>query len=357
MIYQLQSNRVWRSYLGGRNIEQLQGQKEAQDGCFPEEWVASVVLATNPGHEREGEGLSRTVDGALLRDLIAENPEAMLGRGNVARHGAHMSILVKILDAAERLVVQAHPTRAFAQQYFASPYGKTESWYLIKTGEDACIYLGFKPGITRTEWVRCFEAQDISRMLDWLHRLAVKPGDVVLVEGGTPHAIGAGCFMIELQEPTDLIVTPERQTLSGLPFSDKKMHAGLGFERMFDCFAYEGMDEQEIRRRYFIQPEESREPENQALRTLIGRQATDKFCLQELLVDGTAMVSWPDDYVVAVVLRGSGQVQELTADGKEPNGQTGGPFCTLKPGDQLFIPADAGPLLWTGQLQVVICRP
>lgn len=357
MIYQLQSNRVWRSYLGGRNIEQMQGLKEAQDGHFPEEWVASVVAATNPGHEREGEGLSRTVDGALLRDLIADNPEAMLGCGNVAKHGARMSILVKILDAAERLVVQVHPTRAFAQQYFNSPYGKTESWYLIGTGEDACIYLGFKPGITHDEWVRCFEAQDIPRMLGWLHRLAVKPGDVVLVEGGVPHAIGAGCFMIELQEPTDLIVTPERQTPSGLVFPDRKLHAGLGFARMFDCFTYDGMDEQEIRRRYFIQPEESTDPESQALRTLIGRQATDKFCLQELLVDGMATVSWPDDYAVAVVLRGSGQVRELAADDKDPARQTAGPFCPLKPGDQLFIPADAGPLCWTGQLQVVICRP
>jgi mannose-6-phosphate isomerase class I len=117
------------------------------------------------------------------------------------------------------------------------------------------------------------------------------------------------------------------------------------------------MDEQEIRRRYFIQPEESRESENRALCTLIGPAATDKFCLQELLVDGTATVSWPDDYAVAVVLRGSGQVRELTAAGTEPAGQSGEPLCTLKPGDQLFIPADAGPLLWTGQLQVVICRP
>ena len=83
-------------------------------------------------------------------------------------------------------------------------------------------------------------------MLNALHRFELKKGDFIFVEGGVPHAIGAGCFMAELQEPTDLMVIPERITPSGVELSDVKLHCGLGFEKMFDCFIYNGYDRETI---------------------------------------------------------------------------------------------------------------
>ena len=63
-------------------------------------------------------------------------------------------------------------------------------------------------------------------MLSCLHKVPVKPGELWFVDGGIPHAIGAGCFMIELKEPSDLMVIPERQTPSGRKLSDVKLHCG-----------------------------------------------------------------------------------------------------------------------------------
>ena len=62
------------------------------------------------------------------------------------------------------------------------------------------MYLGFKENITRSYFKTLFEKQDIPAMLDTMHRFEVSEGDVILVTAGTPHAIGAGCFLLEIQE-------------------------------------------------------------------------------------------------------------------------------------------------------------
>ena len=73
-------------------------------------------------------------------------------------------------------------------------------------GEKPCIYLGFKRGVTRERWKELFDKQDLDGMLDSLERFDVKAGDTILIEGGMPHAIGAGCFLVEIQEPTDFTI-------------------------------------------------------------------------------------------------------------------------------------------------------
>ena len=78
-------------------------------------------------------------------------------------------------------------------------------------------------------------------MLEWMHCIEVHKGDTVLIQGGVPHAIGAGCFLAEIQEPTDYTVRTERITPSGLKVADTMCHQGLGFQKMFDCFHYEGV--------------------------------------------------------------------------------------------------------------------
>ena len=78
----------------------------------------------------------------------------------------------------------------------------------------------------------------------------VAPGDFVFVDGGVPHAIGGGCFMVELQEPSDLMVVAERFTPSGRRIPDAKMHGGVGWERMFDVYEYDGRTYEETCARY-----------------------------------------------------------------------------------------------------------
>ena len=244
MIAKLRPNRVRSSYLGGSRIDVFCGLPEEPFNSStlqpfnppgtaqprPEDWLASTTQAFNGTEEIEGEGLGRLEDGRLVRDAVGALP-----------------ILVKLLDSDERLVVQAHPTVPCARRLFHSPVGKTECWYVLPgTAPDACVHLGFKPGITRSAWENAVTSHaGAGDVTAFLHRIPVAPGDFVFVDGGVPHAIGGGCFLVELQEPSDLMVVAERFTPSGRRIPDAKMHGGAGWERMFDVYEYEGRSYEE----------------------------------------------------------------------------------------------------------------
>lgn len=339
MIIKFKENRVHRAYYGGKRIDRFAGKAVCEDGRSPEEWLASTVTAFNPDCPKENEGLSVCEDGRFFRDVLTAEPDKLLGAKNVAKHGQTMSLLVKLLDSAERLVIQCHPTVPFAKQYFHSDFGKTECWYILDTDGDAHVYLGFKEGVTREKWVELFENQDTAGMLDCLHRFSVKPGELWFVSGGVPHAIGGGCFMIELQEPSDLMVIPERVSPSGIQMAESKIHGGLGFERMFDCFEYTGASAEETRRKYC----RTANAVDNVLAPLVDRSLTDKFSMQVLRVNGEATVNLQGQYAVMVVTDGEGTLTD------------GDTVTPLKKGDKMFIAASTGDMCFSGSLQTVFC--
>ena len=277
-------------YLGGGRIDAFCGvSTDVPDGVpRPEDWLASTTQAFNGTLEIAGEGLGRLEDGRLVKDVAGALP-----------------ILVKLLDSDERLVIQAHPTVSCAKRLFNSRVGKTECWYFLPgTAPDACVYLGFKPGVTRQMWRGAFEAQ--KGLLDMLHCIPVSSGDFVFVDGGVPHAIGAGCFMVELQEPSDLMVVAERFTPSGRRIPDAKMHGGVGWEKMFDVYEYEGLDYEEVCRRYVRRGFSRKERKDHKAFCVCGPEFTDKFGMWRVL--GGGGIAFPRDRSVAVVTDGAGSV-------------------------------------------------
>ena len=163
MLYKLMENRVYRTYTGGANIDKFYGKPVCENSSFPEDWTASVIKAFNPGREGIIEGYGRISDGSLVKDVI----------------NGEFKCLVKLLDAAERLVIQVHPTVEFAKKYFNSDFGKTECWYFLNCSEGAHVYVGFKEGVTKEQWRDVFDRQDIEKMLDMLHKVPVKSGELI----------------------------------------------------------------------------------------------------------------------------------------------------------------------------------
>lgn len=328
MIYKLLSTRVYRAYYGGKNIDKLMDVENPSTTRYPEDWIASVTTAFNPDRPIENEGLSKTCDGAYLKEIIEANKEDMIGKRE------NMSLLFKLLDSSERLVIQVHPTVEFAKKNFNSKYGKTECWYMLNDGGH--VYLGFKPGITKEHWKELFDKQDVEGMLNSLHHFEVNKGDFIFVAGGVPHAIDAGCFMAELQEPTDLMVIPERVTPSGFELSDVKLHGGLGFEKMFDCFEFEGFDRESTYKKYFIFPNQI----DENTKIIADEKVTDKFKLIELS-SKTEYVYHMDSYGIVLVTEGDGTINNIP----------------VKRGDRLFVAENEKEININGNIKCLLCRP
>jgi mannose-6-phosphate isomerase len=217
----LPPNVLHHFYAGGARIARLRG-VPLDDDHAPEEWLG----ATNTTFDGT-RGLSRLEDGTLVRDAIAADPEAFLGAEHVARFGADPGLLVKLLDAGQRLPVHFHPGRAFARRTLGSPHGKTEAWIIVETEPAASVHVGFAQDVepaTVREWMR---AQDAAAMLAAMHERRVAAGDAIFVPAGVPHAIGEGILLVELQEPTDLSVLLEWE---GFELSEDDGHLGLGWD-------------------------------------------------------------------------------------------------------------------------------
>lgn len=333
MIIKCRPNRVERTYLGGQRIDRLRG-ISAENGYKPEEWICSVTSARNAGSTGANEGLSLAEGGRTLLSILEKNPEYLGGYDR-------LPILLKLLDSAERLVIQAHPTAEYARRHLNSAFGKAECWYIISADTDAHVYLGFREGVTRKDWKDAFDRQDIDKMLSMLHRISLKEGDVWYVDGGVPHAIGGGCLMAELQEPTDLMVVPERRTPSGRILAEQRLHCGLGFEKMFDVFSYAGFTRDELESKFHAGVSAC---ENRRC-TVIGAQLTDKFRMDEYRVNGCMEIFTEHKPAAAVAIDGEGVISDTESG------------AALKPGDGFFISASSEKLLVKGKIRILTAYP
>ena len=226
-------NRVYRIYKGGLLFSDFFGD-EQEDNNYPEEWVASTVKALNPGSTVPLEGYSLVEHTDItLKSLMEEHPWQMAGPAGT------FPLLVKLLDSAMRLPLQIHPDRTFSQKYLNSNFGKTEMWIVLNTREDASIYFGFKENMTKESFITYIERSrnDRTVMDTVLNKIPVQPGEVYLIPSRCVHAIGAGCLILEVQEPTDFTIQPEYWCGEYL-LPEDQLYLGLGRDIALDCFDY-----------------------------------------------------------------------------------------------------------------------
>jgi mannose-6-phosphate isomerase len=213
----LPPNVVPHWYAGGPALAAWRGLAPVGESS-PEEWIGATVA-------RFGEpnlGPALLADGMLLRQAVGEDPVGWLGRDD--GEPGDTGVLVKLLDAGQRLPVHVHPTREFACKHFGCPYGKTEAWYVLSAADNAAVWVGWREAVEPERLSALVDAQDTQAMLALMHRIPVRPGDGVLVPGGTPHAIGQGVLLVEAQEPTDQSILLERVNTTA---SDDEIFLGL----------------------------------------------------------------------------------------------------------------------------------
>lgn len=332
----LPANQPRQFYRGGRAIAALRGQ--SPDGEFgPEDWVASTTTRFG----QQVDGLSRLPDGRLLRDAISAEPNEWLGADHVAVFGADAALLVKLLDAGQRLPVHCHPSNEFARQHFDCRFGKTEAWAVI--GVDAAdadgptVHIGFAEPVEAGQLADWVARQDRPALLGALNQTTVAPGDTVFIPAGLPHAIGTGVFVVELQQPTDLSVTLEWQ---GFLADERAGHLGIGFDTALGCVDRTGWAADDRWRSLIRRTGDATGP----VVDLFGAQANDFFRADRLRADGA--IDLEPSFAVLIVLAGAGRLHT------EQGGST-----EISAGDTLVVPHAAGASVVTGELTAIRCRP
>jgi mannose-6-phosphate isomerase len=123
--------------------------------------------------------------------------------GTRIRNAPRIPLLVKFLFPEDKLSVQVHPSDDYARAHEpgASPVGKTEMWYAIASREGAQIGLGFRPGVTKESFQRSIDDGSVEQTLQPIN---VRPGDAFFVPAGTPHMIGPGMVLCEIQQHSDI---------------------------------------------------------------------------------------------------------------------------------------------------------
>lgn len=202
MLYPLQFKPRLKEYLWGS-----------------EKWEVSAV----PGD------VSMVAGGFLKGNSLAELVEVYMGDlvGDKVfdRFGEEFPLLIKQIDARDRLSVQVHPTDELAARF--GKRGKTEMWYIVSCRPGAHLFVGFREGVTREIYQAAVANGSVGELLN---KEAVQPGDAFFIPAGTVHAIGEGIVLAEIQQTSDVtyrIFDWNRTDADGRP---RELHTELALE-------------------------------------------------------------------------------------------------------------------------------
>lgn len=178
---------------GGSDIRPFKG-LEPDDKKIGESWEISHV----------DDNFSIVAEGALagknLDELIDLYGERLVGKSVQERFGHRFPLLIKFIDARDYLSIQVHPDDELGMKRHNS-FGKTEMWYVINAAPKAKLYSGFAVQSSPEDYVRRIEEGTI---VEALAEYEVRPGDVFFLPAGRVHAIGAGCFIAEIQQTSNI---------------------------------------------------------------------------------------------------------------------------------------------------------
>lgn len=329
MLYPFRFHPVYKNYIwGGRALADL-GKRLPSSGIVAESWEIS-------GHQNGCSIIANGhLTGASLQEAVRACGRALLGSILPENDTAGFPLLVKLIDARERLSVQVHPGEAFAGAHENGEHGKNEMWYVVAARPGASLIAGVLPGVGPGRFA---EAIRSGTCLELLQTVPVRAGDAINIPAGLVHAIGDGLVICEIQQNSDTtyrIYDYDRRDASGQarPLHIDKALAVIDFAAAVRSpligglfFEQEGL----IRRvlvlnRYFLVEEQR-----------ISGQA-------DFLADGRR-------FRTLTVLKGHGSLIYKTAGGAAASE-------FLRPGDSLLVPAQLGRWQVRGDLLMIVSQP
>jgi mannose-6-phosphate isomerase len=332
-------NRIPVFYAGGAKINKFRAQ--ANDVQGPEDWVGSITKlppSILPQGANSKMGTSVTEEG-FLDDLITANPQAWLGEELSAIMKDNSSLLVKLLDAGERLPIHAHPTRDFAKQHLSSFFGKTEGWIVLDTDPGSKIWLGMREEISAEELALHIQDQSIEKILGLMNEYTVSVGQVIYVPAGTLHAIGPGTLIAECQEPTSFSILCEYKTFG---LSENAATLGLGWEKAISGLTLK--PDPYANENYFPKERELLKTDSSNINSLFAKEGDEFF--RALRVITTSEVTLPSSsFSILIVSHGSGHLIWNAGE------------IAIRSGETFVIPAAATGAKLVGDVGAILFLP
>jgi mannose-6-phosphate isomerase len=155
--------------------------------------------------------------GKDLRWLMENHASELLG--SAKPQNGRFPLLIKILDAQERLSLQVHPPAHKAAELGGEP--KTEMWYIADAAPEAELFVGLKHSVTRADFERKIHKGTVA---DCFHRVTVRAGDAMFLPSGRVHAIGAGIVIFEIQQNSDTTYRVFDWNRAGLDGKPRELH-------------------------------------------------------------------------------------------------------------------------------------
>ncbi len=314
-LYPTLKETIW----GGRTLIDDYGFETDGDNAA-EAWLLSCHK-DGPSFVLNGEYKGKT-----LSEVIEAEGKEVLGTNN--RDIRDFPVLIKIIDARDKLSVQVHPDDDYAYKY-ENENGKTEAWYVLKCDEGASLIYGVNHDMEREEFAAAIEK---GTLLDDVNVVPVKPGDVVFIPSGMLHAIGEGILLAEVQQSSN-------STYRVFDYMRRDKNGNLRELHVKKAVDVMNLSVTDVN----FSAEGSPEKTGDALKTYL--TGCQYFKMTRVELDG-AYTDTADEtsFVSLLVLDGEGKI--TSADGE----------IALKKGSSIFIPAAKGEYTVSGKLEILETR-
>lgn len=315
-MYPIKLNPIFKEIVwGGERLKNGYGY-ESDLNNIAEAWVLS---ARNDGDNtvKNGEYANKS-----FTELIKNNPQFLGEKG--AKYN-EFPLLIKFIDAKSDLSIQVHPDDDYARIHENS-LGKTEAWYVLDCSDDAELIYGFNKEITKEEFEKSIKDNSF---LNHVNKVKVKKGDIFFIEAGTLHAIGGGILLAEVQQNcnTTYRVYDYGRLVDGKP---RELH----IEKALDVTNT-------------LPPVRSAEAEGKE--EVIGDAKVQKLCSCEFFTMTSLKLNGKYEYncdnssfLSVLILDGSGSIT------------TGNTAVSVKKGDSIFIPANSGNVVLSGEFNALL---
>jgi len=196
MLYPFKFKPIYKEKIwGGDNLRKYLNKDIKSGSKIGESWEVADHFEDNSVI------INGELKGETLNNVLKEYGRELLGTKPEDRYLKRFPLLIKFIDANDKLSVQVHPNDENANKNENGEFGKTEMWYIVHAEPGAKLIAGLKPGTTKEEFKELIESNELENVL---HKVKVKTGDVIFIPAGRVHAIMPGLVINEIQQNSDV---------------------------------------------------------------------------------------------------------------------------------------------------------